>query len=207
METNAVPRSASLDKCRHRSRLFSSTCRGQTSERSHLVPSALRAYCIDRRCSNATCHGAVIHALRAEISRHHNPSDPTSSTVLVTDQTGMRGRKPSPANFRIPSVRSSRSPCRAATLATPASSLLVAYLPGSSRHALFGDGRGVAAGPWAPRGTGSHHTVADEVFMPADQVLSLFAPTPEPSCLQAITNRRKLVSTRLREPHSALLGS
>ena len=33
------------------------------------------------------------------------------------------------------------------------SSLLVAYLPASSRDALFGDGRGVAAGVWAPRGT------------------------------------------------------
>jgi alkylation response protein AidB-like acyl-CoA dehydrogenase len=33
------------------------------------------------------------------------------------------------------------------------SSLLVAYLPASSRDALFGEGRGVAAGVWAPRGT------------------------------------------------------
>jgi indole-3-acetate monooxygenase len=116
------------------------------------------------------------------------------------------------------------------------SSLLVAYLPASSREALFGDGRGVAAGVWAPRGTGrtvdggvvvsgrwafcsgithadmmfagclvddqrvpsivalrkedlqvldtwhtlglrgtgSHDTVADEVFVPADRVFSLF---------------------------------
>jgi indole-3-acetate monooxygenase len=116
------------------------------------------------------------------------------------------------------------------------SSLLVAYLPASSRDALFGDGRGVAAGVWAPRGTartvdggvvvsgrwpfcsgithadmmfagclvddrrvpsvvalgkedlevldtwhtlglrgtGSHDTVADEAFVPADRVLSLF---------------------------------
>jgi indole-3-acetate monooxygenase len=116
------------------------------------------------------------------------------------------------------------------------SSLLVAYLPASSRDALFGDGRGVAAGVWAPRGTGrtvdggvvvsgrwpfcsgithadmmfagclvddqrvpsvvalrkkdlrvldtwhtlglrgtgSHDTVADEVFVPADRVFSLF---------------------------------
>ena len=116
------------------------------------------------------------------------------------------------------------------------SSLLVAYLPTSSREALFGDGRGVAAGVWAPRGTGrtvdggvvvsgrwpfcsgithadmmfagclvddqrvpsvvalgkedlqvldtwhtlglrgtgSHDTVADEVFVPADRVFSLF---------------------------------
>ena len=116
------------------------------------------------------------------------------------------------------------------------SSLLVAYLPASSREALFGEGRGVAAGVWAPRGTGrtvdggvvvsgrwafcsgithadmmfagclvddqrvpsivalrkedlqvldtwhtlglrgtgSHDTVADEVFVPADRVLSLF---------------------------------
>ena len=116
------------------------------------------------------------------------------------------------------------------------SSLLVAYLPASSRDALFGNGRGVAAGVWAPRGTGrtvdggvvvsgrwpfcsgishadmmfagcmvddqrvpsvvalgredlqvldtwhtlglrgtgSHDTVADEVFVPADRVLSLF---------------------------------
>ncbi|HXO54375.1 MAG TPA: acyl-CoA dehydrogenase family protein, partial [Mycobacterium sp.] len=115
------------------------------------------------------------------------------------------------------------------------SSLLVAYLPASSREALFGDGRGVAAGVWAPRGTGrtvdggvvvsgrwafcsgithadmmfagclvddqrvpsvvalrkedlqvldtwhtlglrgtgSHDTVADEVFVPADRVFSL----------------------------------
>jgi indole-3-acetate monooxygenase len=116
------------------------------------------------------------------------------------------------------------------------SSLLVAYLPASSRDALFGEGRGVAAGVWAPRGTartvdggvvvsgrwsfcsgithadmmfagclvddqrvpsvvamrkedlqvldtwhtlglrgtGSHDTVADEVFVPADRVFSLF---------------------------------
>jgi alkylation response protein AidB-like acyl-CoA dehydrogenase len=116
------------------------------------------------------------------------------------------------------------------------SSLLVAYLPASSREALFGDGRGVAAGVWAPRGTartvdggvvvsgrwsfcsgithadmmfagclvddqrvpsvvalpkedlevldtwhtlglrgtGSHDSVADEVFVPADRVFSLF---------------------------------
>jgi alkylation response protein AidB-like acyl-CoA dehydrogenase len=116
------------------------------------------------------------------------------------------------------------------------SSLLVAYLPTSSREALFGDGRGVAAGVWAPRGTGrtveggvvvsgrwpfcsgithadmmfagclvddqrapsvvavcnedlrvldtwhtlglrgtgSHDTVADEVFVPSDRVFSLF---------------------------------
>lgn len=33
------------------------------------------------------------------------------------------------------------------------SSLLVAYLPASSRDEMFGDGRGVAAGVWAPRGT------------------------------------------------------
>src|ERR1700724_3351425 len=32
------------------------------------------------------------------------------------------------------------------------SSLLVASLPASSRDELFGDGRGVAAGVWAPRG-------------------------------------------------------
>src|ERR1700686_940996 len=32
------------------------------------------------------------------------------------------------------------------------SSLLAAYLPASSRDELFGDGRGVAAGVWAPRG-------------------------------------------------------
>jgi alkylation response protein AidB-like acyl-CoA dehydrogenase len=116
------------------------------------------------------------------------------------------------------------------------SSLLVAYLPPSSRDALFGEGRGVAAGVWAPRGTGrtvdggvkvsgrwpfcsgithadmmfagcrvddqrvpsvvalpkedlqvldtwhtlglrgtgSHDSVADEVFVPADRVFSLF---------------------------------
>ena len=115
------------------------------------------------------------------------------------------------------------------------SSLLVAYLPASARDNLFGDGRGVAAGVWAPRGTarsvdggvvvsgrwafcsgichadvmfagcllderpvpaivalptrdltvvdtwhtlglrgtGSHDTVADEVFVPADRVFSL----------------------------------
>jgi alkylation response protein AidB-like acyl-CoA dehydrogenase len=116
------------------------------------------------------------------------------------------------------------------------SSLLVAYLPASSRDALFGGGRGVAAGVWAPRGTartvdggvvvsgrwafcsgithadmmfagclvddqripsvvalpkedlevldtwhtlglrgtGSHDSVADEVFVPSDRVFSLF---------------------------------
>src|SRR5437763_7898766 len=32
------------------------------------------------------------------------------------------------------------------------SSLLAAYLPAESRDELFGDGRGVAAGVWAPRG-------------------------------------------------------
>jgi alkylation response protein AidB-like acyl-CoA dehydrogenase len=116
------------------------------------------------------------------------------------------------------------------------SSLLAAYLPAASRDELFGDGRGIAAGVWAPRGkgrsvdggvvvsgrwafcsgichadvmfagclldgqpvpsvvalpkhdlqvldtwhtlglrgTGSHDTVADEVFVPADRVFSLF---------------------------------
>jgi alkylation response protein AidB-like acyl-CoA dehydrogenase len=34
------------------------------------------------------------------------------------------------------------------------SSLLISYLPTPSRDALFGDGHGVAAGVWAPRGTG-----------------------------------------------------
>ena len=116
------------------------------------------------------------------------------------------------------------------------SSLLIAYLPTPSRDALFGDGHGVAAGVWAPRGTGrsvdggvvvsgrwpfcsgishadvmfagclvddqrvpsvvalrkedlevldtwhtlglrgtgSHDTVADKAFVPADRVVSLF---------------------------------
>jgi indole-3-acetate monooxygenase len=114
------------------------------------------------------------------------------------------------------------------------SSLLVAYLPPASRDELFGGGRGVAAGVWAPqgkarrvaggvivsgrwafcsgithadvlfagcvledrpavvalptdelqildtwhtlglRGTGSHDTVADEVFVPDDRVVSIF---------------------------------
>jgi indole-3-acetate monooxygenase len=116
------------------------------------------------------------------------------------------------------------------------SSLLVGYLPASSRDELFGDGRGIAAGVWAPRGkgrtvdggvvvsgrwpfcsgithadmmfagclvddhrvpsvvalrkedlqvldtwhtlglrgTGSHDSVADEVFVPADRVFSIF---------------------------------
>ncbi|WP_204803793.1 acyl-CoA dehydrogenase family protein [Mycobacterium riyadhense] len=116
------------------------------------------------------------------------------------------------------------------------SALLVAYLPASSRDEMFGDGRGVAAGVWAPRGTarsvdggvvvsgrwpfcsginhadmmfagcfvdekrvpsvvalhkddlqvldtwhtlglrgtGSHDSVADEVFVPADRVFSVF---------------------------------
>ncbi|ARG55560.1 MULTISPECIES: acyl-CoA dehydrogenase family protein [Mycobacterium] len=116
------------------------------------------------------------------------------------------------------------------------SALLVAYLPASSREEMFGGGRGVAAGVWAPRGTaksvdggvvvsgrwpfcsgishadmmfagcfvddqrvpcvvalpksdlkvldtwhtlglrgtGSHDSVADEVFVPADRVLSVF---------------------------------
>src|SRR6201996_93506 len=113
-------------------------------------------------------------------------------------------------------------------------SLLVAYLPAASRDELFGDGRGVAAGVWAPqgkarrvpggvvvsgrwafcsgithadvlfagcvledrpavvalpteqlqildtwhtlglRGTGSHDSVADEVFVPNERVLSIF---------------------------------
>ena len=114
------------------------------------------------------------------------------------------------------------------------STLLVAYLPPSSREELFGGGRGLAAGVWAPqgkarrvsggvvvsgrwafcsgithadvlfagcvlddkpavvalpteqlqiqdtwhtlglRGTGSHDTVADEVFVPDERLLSLF---------------------------------
>ena len=116
------------------------------------------------------------------------------------------------------------------------STLLVAYLPPSSRDQLFGDGRGLAAGVWAPRGkgrsvdggvvvsgrwafcsgichadvmfagcmideasvpsvvalptkdlqlldnwhtlglrgTGSHDSVADEVFVPANRVVSIF---------------------------------
>src|SRR6201998_288636 len=114
------------------------------------------------------------------------------------------------------------------------SSLLVAYLPQESRTELFGAGRGVAAGVWAPhgtarrvpggvvvsgrwafcsgithadvlfagcvledrpavvalpteqlqildtwhtlglRGTGSHDTVADEIFVPNERVLSIF---------------------------------
>src|SRR6201998_2240795 len=114
------------------------------------------------------------------------------------------------------------------------SSLLVAYLPQESRTELFGAGRGVAAGVWAPhgtarrapggvvvsgrwafcsgithadvlfagcvledrpavvampteelqildtwhtlglRGTGSHDTVADEVFVPDSRVVSIF---------------------------------
>jgi indole-3-acetate monooxygenase len=114
------------------------------------------------------------------------------------------------------------------------SSLLAAYLPESSRGELFGDGRGIAAGVWAPRGTarrvsggvvvsgrwafcsgithadvlfvgcmlddqprivalptsdvrvldtwhtlglrgtGSHDSVADEVFVAADRVFSIF---------------------------------
>ena len=113
-------------------------------------------------------------------------------------------------------------------------SLLVAYLPPVSRDELFGDGRGVAAGVWAPqgkarrvpggvvvsgrwafcsgithadvlfagcvlegrpavvalpteqlqvldtwhtlglRGTGSHDTVAEEVFVPNERVVSIF---------------------------------
>jgi indole-3-acetate monooxygenase len=115
------------------------------------------------------------------------------------------------------------------------STLLVAYLPPQSRDELFGDGRGLAAGVWAPqgkarrvpggvvvsgrwafcsgithadvlfagcvlddkpavvalpteqlqildtwhtlglRGTGSHDTVAEEVFVPDERVLSIFA--------------------------------
>ena len=114
------------------------------------------------------------------------------------------------------------------------SSLLVAYLPPASRDELFGEGRGVAAGVWAPqgkarrvpggvvvsgrwafcsgithadvlfagcvlderpavvalptgqlqvldtwhtlglRGTGSHDTVADEVLVPDERVISIF---------------------------------
>jgi indole-3-acetate monooxygenase len=114
------------------------------------------------------------------------------------------------------------------------STLLVAYLPPESRDELFGDGRGLAAGVWAPqgkasrvpggvvvsgrwafcsgithsdvlfagcvldekpavvalpteqlqildtwhtlglRGTGSHDTVAEEVFVPDERVLSIF---------------------------------
>ncbi|MFG1934359.1 acyl-CoA dehydrogenase family protein [Mycobacterium sp. NPDC048908] len=119
------------------------------------------------------------------------------------------------------------------SIATTAS-LLVAYLPPTSREEYFGGGRGVAAGVWAPhgkartvpggvvvtgrwafcsgithadvlfagcvhddrpavvalptaqlqvldtwhtlglRGTGSHDAVADDVFVPADRVLSIF---------------------------------
>jgi indole-3-acetate monooxygenase len=114
------------------------------------------------------------------------------------------------------------------------STLLVAYLPPQSRDELFGDGRGLAAGVWAPqgratrvpggvvvsgrwafcsgithadvlfagcvlddkpavvalpteqlqildtwhtlglRGTGSHDTLAEEVFVPDERVLSIF---------------------------------
>jgi indole-3-acetate monooxygenase len=114
------------------------------------------------------------------------------------------------------------------------STLLVAYLPPASRDELFGDGRGLAAGVWAPqgkarrvpggvvvsgrwafcsgithadvlfagcvledrpavvalpteqlqildtwhtlglRGTGSHDTLAEEVFVPDNRVLSIF---------------------------------
>lgn len=114
------------------------------------------------------------------------------------------------------------------------STLLVAYLPPASRDELFGGGRGLAAGVWAPqgkarrvpggvvvsgrwafcsgithadvlfagcvledtpavlalpteqlqildtwhtlglRGTGSHDTVADEIFVPDERVLSIF---------------------------------
>jgi indole-3-acetate monooxygenase len=114
------------------------------------------------------------------------------------------------------------------------STLLVAYLPPQSRDELFGDGRGLAAGVWAPqgrarrvpggvvvsgrwafcsgvthadvlfagcvledrpavvalpteqlqildtwhtlglRGTGSHDTVAEDVFVPDERVLSIF---------------------------------
>lgn len=116
------------------------------------------------------------------------------------------------------------------------SALLVAYMPAGAREEMFGDGRGIAAGVWAPRGTaksvdggivvtgrwpfcsgithadmlfagcfvderrvpsvvalpksdltvldtwhtlglrgtGSHDTVADEVFVPADRVFSVF---------------------------------
>ncbi|QNI06127.1 hydroxylase [Mycobacterium kubicae] len=116
------------------------------------------------------------------------------------------------------------------------SALLVAYLPAATRDEMFGGGRGVAAGVWAPRGkaksvaggvvvsgrwsfcsgithadimfagcfiddgrvpsvvalpkadleildtwhtlglrgTGSHDTVADEVFVPAERVFSVF---------------------------------
>jgi len=116
------------------------------------------------------------------------------------------------------------------------SALLVAYLPSSTRDEMFGGGKGVAAGVWAPRGkaksvdggvvvsgrwpfcsginhadmmfagcfvderrvpsvvalpkddlrvldtwhtlglhgTGSHDSVADEVFVPADRVFSVF---------------------------------
>jgi alkylation response protein AidB-like acyl-CoA dehydrogenase len=114
------------------------------------------------------------------------------------------------------------------------STLLVAYLPPQSRNELFGNGRGLAAGVWAPqgratrvaggvvvsgrwafcsgithadvlfagcmlddkpavvampteqlqildtwhtlglRGTGSHDTVAEEVFVPDERVLSIF---------------------------------
>lgn len=116
------------------------------------------------------------------------------------------------------------------------SALLVAYLPDAAREEMFGGGRGVAAGVWAPRGkaksvdggvvvsgrwpfcsgithadmlfagcfvdesrvpavvalpkedlrvldnwhtlglrgTGSHDTVAEEVFVPADRVFSVF---------------------------------
>src|SRR5256885_406010 len=52
------------------------------------------------------------------------------------------------------------------------SSLLAAYLPAERRTELFGDGRGVAAGVWAPRGKA--RPLDDEVFVPDGCLFSLF---------------------------------
>ena len=56
------------------------------------------------------------------------------------------------------------------------SSLLAAYLPGEEREELFGSGRGIAAGVWAPRGKGRRSTAAS--WSPVDGRSAAGSRTP-----------------------------